>query len=77
MATLLSRYLLRCKAGMLKVLLEVRASNQAARSLYAGLGFRENGLRKGYYSADSHGLREDAVLMTLPLHKPGAARADS
>ena len=75
-ATLLSRYLLRCKAGMMKVLLEVRASNQAARGLYAGLGFHENGLRKGYYSADVHGRREDAVLMVLTLHASGVTRPD-
>ena len=39
--------------------LEVRASNAAARRLYAGLGFDEVGLRARYY-ADG----DDAVLLT-------------
>lgn len=48
------------------VLLEVRASNRAARSLYRKLGFREDGLRKNYYPA-AGGAREDALLMSLSL----------
>jgi ribosomal-protein-alanine N-acetyltransferase len=40
--------------------LEVRASNQAARSLYTKHGFHETGRRKNYYSKPY----EDAVLMT-------------
>jgi [ribosomal protein S18]-alanine N-acetyltransferase len=32
------------------IFLEVRESNQAARSLYKKLGFEETGLRKSYYS---------------------------
>ncbi|MBB3062343.1 ribosomal protein S18-alanine N-acetyltransferase [Microbulbifer rhizosphaerae] len=52
-----------------RVLLEVRASNRAARSLYRKLGFREDGLRKNYYPADG-GAREDAVLMSLCLEHP-------
>jgi ribosomal-protein-alanine acetyltransferase len=40
--------------------LEVRASNYAARSLYRAMGFREVGLRHGYYSAPA----EDAVLLS-------------
>lgn len=39
--------------------LEVRASNEAARTLYEGLGFAEQGRRRGYY----HDPVEDAVLM--------------
>jgi ribosomal-protein-alanine N-acetyltransferase len=31
------------------VLLEVRASNQAALQLYRSVGFEEVGLRRGYY----------------------------
>ena len=40
--------------------LEVRVSNSPARRLYARLGFREVGLRPGYYERP----KEDAVLMT-------------
>lgn len=43
--------------------LEVRSGNTAARQLYQRLGFRDSGLRKGYYRAE-HG-REDAVLMEI------------
>jgi ribosomal-protein-alanine N-acetyltransferase len=43
--------------------LEVRASNAVARRMYAGLGFVEQGVRKGYYS----GPVEDAVLMAAVL----------
>jgi len=43
--------------------LEVRLSNQAARTLYASLGFEEVGYRKSYYAPDASGYREDAVLM--------------
>jgi [ribosomal protein S18]-alanine N-acetyltransferase len=45
--------------------LEVRQSNERARSLYRRLGFAEVGLRKGYYPAASR--REDAVVMRLSL----------
>jgi ribosomal-protein-alanine N-acetyltransferase len=47
--------------GVSQVTLEVRVGNQAARALYAKLGFEEVGLRKRYYR-DNH---EDALLMTL------------
>ncbi len=46
--------------------LEVRVSNSPAQRLYERYGFRRVGLRKGYYPA-SHGRREDAVVMSLPL----------
>ena len=46
-----------------EVILEVRASNQAALGLYQALGFLESGRRTSYY-ADPH---EDAVLMGLRL----------
>ncbi len=45
------------------VFLEVRESNQAARALYARLGFKESGRRKLYYT-NPH---EDAVLYRLAL----------
>ena len=47
------------------IYLEVRASNQAGRALYARHGFAEIGLRKGYYPA--HQGREDAVTMEKKL----------
>ncbi len=40
--------------------LEVRVGNEEARRLYARAGFREVGLRPGYYEKP----REDALLMT-------------
>ena len=45
---------------LLFLTLEVRAGNAPARRLYARLGFREVGLRPGYYERP----REDALLMT-------------
>ena len=48
--------------GARVVTLEVRASNEVARSLYRKYGFREVGVRKRYY-ADNN---EDAVIMTTP-----------
>ncbi len=39
--------------------LEVRKSNAAAQALYKKYGFREIGVRKGYYSDN----REDAIVM--------------
>ena len=35
--------------GVLRLFLEVRVDNQAARALYARFGFKEIGRRKGYY----------------------------
>jgi len=51
------------RAGARSVRLEVRASNEPARRLYGSLGFRERGLRRGYYSAPV----EDALLLEAPL----------
>jgi ribosomal-protein-alanine N-acetyltransferase len=50
-------------AGVTQVLLEVRASNTAALSLYQELGFAETGRRAGYYA---HPM-EDAVQMRLAI----------
>ena len=52
--------------------LEVRASNAHAKALYTRYGFREVGLRKGYYPEGGTSLlgtsaREDAVVMSLSL----------
>ena len=46
--------------------LEVRQSNQGARRVYERYGFKQVGLRRGYYPASPAG-REDAVVMSLPL----------
>jgi len=46
-----------------RLTLEVRASNQAAISLYHAVGFIDVGIRKNYYSMNAG--REDAVLMSL------------
>jgi ribosomal-protein-alanine N-acetyltransferase len=45
--------------------LEVRPSNLSARALYARRGFRQVGVRKGYYPARKG--REDALLLSLAL----------
>lgn len=50
-------------AGARLALLEVRASNAAARALYASLGFHEAGVRRGYYEQSG----EDAILMERDL----------
>ena len=51
------------KLGMAVLYLEVRESNMPARSLYLGLGFEENGIRKKFYE---HPV-EHAVLMSKTL----------
>jgi ribosomal-protein-alanine N-acetyltransferase len=55
------------------LLLEVRESNAAARSLYAKRGFVQTGLRKGYYH-DNH---ENAVLMTLTARDSASTPQDA
>lgn len=45
--------------GVKDMTLEVRESNQIARSLYEKLGFKVEGLRKNYYEDN----KEDAILM--------------
>lgn len=53
-------------AGAVQMLLEVRVSNHAALALYSRAGFREIGLRKGYYpTADRR--TEDARVLALPI----------
>ncbi len=51
------------RAGCLRLLLEVRRSNQAAIRLYRKYGFRPIGVRAHYY-ANEH---EDAIVMRLSL----------
>ena len=48
-------------SGIKRWTLEVRAGNEAAKTLYDRFGFVENGIRKGYYDNP----KEDAVLMVL------------
>ena len=52
-------------AGCLSLLLEVRPSNQVARSLYEKLGFARIGVRRGYYP--DVGGREDALVLRRGL----------
>ena len=50
----------RCKTFNCEdITLEVRASNIAAQNLYKKFNFKEEGLRKGYYSDNG----EDAIIM--------------
>ncbi len=51
--------------GLERATLEVRVSNRVARNLYTKMGFREVGIRKGYYSDNN----EDAVIMWIDLHE--------
>ncbi|MGV6859834.1 MAG: ribosomal protein S18-alanine N-acetyltransferase [bacterium] len=53
------------KLGAELVFLEVRVSNLAAINLYLQSGFREVGVRKGYYPS-ARG-REDGVVLSLSL----------
>ena len=47
------------RAGVVNHTLEVRAGNEGAIKLYEGFGFKEAGLRKGYYEDNG----EDAIIM--------------
>ncbi len=64
-ASTLARHILSAarQAKARVVMLEVRVSNHAARSLYRKLGFREVGTRPKYYADNG----EDAVLMDLEV----------
>ena len=46
-----------------KVFLEVRPSNERAIALYTSMGFKEVGVRPGYYPAE--GGREDAIVLSI------------
>ena len=48
-----------------KMFLEVRPSNGIARALYDSVGFRQIGVRKGYYPV--FGGREDGLVLALTL----------
>ncbi|MDO4804351.1 MAG: ribosomal protein S18-alanine N-acetyltransferase [Lachnospiraceae bacterium] len=61
---LLDEIIRRCpEHGVSVIHLEVRESGEAARHLYEKIGFKTDGIRKGYYTSPT----EDAVLMTLDL----------
>lgn len=49
--------------GIAVLYLEVRESNEAAKALYASLGFLPNGIRKNFYEQP----QENAVLMSKTL----------
>jgi ribosomal-protein-alanine N-acetyltransferase len=51
---------------MTSILLEVRPSNTRALSVYKSYGFKQIGVRKGYYPAANHS-REDAIVMRMPI----------
>ena len=53
-------------AGARRCLLELRASNEAARGLYQKLGFQLDGSRRNYYHTAAG--PEDALLMSRPLY---------
>lgn len=53
------------ESGARSIFLEVRPSNLVARDLYRRDGFREIGLRRGYYPARFG--REDAIVMAREL----------
>lgn len=53
------------EVGCDRFFLEVRASNDAARHLYASLGYEEVGMRRRYYRAPV----EDAILYEKSLEK--------
>lgn len=58
------------RSGLRLVTLEVRVGNEGARAFYQRLGFREDGIRPGYYTDTG----EDALIMTCPLDPaPGAS----
>ena len=67
LAEAMTQELIERRSGISKIILEVRASNRAARMLYGKLGFIESGCRKNYYGPDVHGLYEDAILMDLKV----------
>jgi ribosomal-protein-alanine N-acetyltransferase len=56
------------KLGASIVTLEVRLSNKIAQNLYGKYGFKEAGIRKGYYTDN----KEDALIMTTDIiSRPG------
>jgi ribosomal-protein-alanine N-acetyltransferase len=64
------------RGGARQVWLEVRESNARARAIYLRYGFRQLGVRRGYYPA-AHGQREDAAVMSLALGAPHGVHDDA
>jgi [ribosomal protein S18]-alanine N-acetyltransferase len=60
------------RRGIANVWLEVRTGNAVAIRLYRAHGFREVGIRKGYYQKE----REDALVMVLPLEAERGREGD-
>lgn len=54
--------------GALRMTLEVRVSNESAKSLYQRMGFYASGIRPNYYSDNM----EDALIMWADLVRDGA-----
>ena len=59
--------------GVTRIMLEVRASNQAAISLYTAYGFEKVGIRAGYYRNPT----ENAILMDLMLDTNQAQKKET
>lgn len=49
--------------GIIRLMLDVRESNESARAFYKNYGFEEDGFRKNFYDMPT----EDAVLMSMVL----------
>ncbi|HTP72756.1 MAG TPA: ribosomal protein S18-alanine N-acetyltransferase [Burkholderiaceae bacterium] len=60
--------------GAQRVWLEVRMSNERAQQIYRRYGFREIGVRRGYYPAGALA-RENALVMSLDLTDGAATPA--
>lgn len=60
--------------GAQRIWLEVRVSNERAQQVYRHYGFRDIGLRRGYYPAGPLA-RENAIVMSLDLAGAGGAPA--
>ena len=58
-------------AGATRLYLDVGARNASARALYASLGFRQTGRRRGYYPATTGLAPEDAIQLEKGLARNG------
>ena len=68
---LLGALVAHCRAlGDRQLWLEVRVSNARAQAIYRRYGFRDIGVRKGYYPAAQQ-QREDARVMSLAIAQEG------